>query len=438
MECEKGNVEQTTYTYDKNDRLLTESIGDDTVTYTYDDNGNMLEKSEGTEQTFDLLGRMSSYKSAEGTVTTYGYYADDMRKSKKTGNSAEITQIWSDDDIALELENDEVKSTYVYGENLICSIYGWYLYNTHGDVTALTANNGTVTKNYEYNSFGVQKSATDDGDENPYRYSGEYYDAESGYTYLQARYYDPDTGRFISEDPAMDGDNWYVYCGNDPVNMVDPTGMSYLNLPYYEVTCKNKRLNFKKKCAHFWLNQTFSEKGKKLLKDYEKPPESSYVYNKKNKVIGYKPYNVGDGGITYGYGSYVASDDQDKAKIVNKYMTKGYITIKNAEKLLNYEIGLCERAINDYIKTARNKKGKKIYIALKQQEFDALIIERFLNGHLNDPTLNLLKKKKRKRKKLMKALMSDKTNPDYKKGWEIRAKNICNVFFDGNYKRIYK
>ncbi len=225
LECEKGNVKQTTYTYDKNDRLLTESTGDETVTYTYDDNGNMLEKSEGIEQTFDLLGRMSSYKSAEGTVTTYGYYADDMRRSKKTGNNAEITQIWSDDEIALELESQEVRSTYVYGENLICSTYGWYLYNAHGDVTALTANNGTVTKNYEYNSFGVQKSATDDGDENPYRYSGEYYDAESGYTYLQARYYDPDTGRFISEDPAMDGDNWYVYCGNDSVNMVDPTGM---------------------------------------------------------------------------------------------------------------------------------------------------------------------------------------------------------------------
>ncbi len=225
LECEKGNVKQTTYAYDKNDRLLTVSTGDDTVTYTYDDNGNMLEKSDGTEQTFDLLDRMSSYKSAEGTVTTYGYYADDMRRSKKTGNNAEITQIWSDDDIALELESGEVRSTYVYGENLICSAYGWYLYNAHGDVTALTANNGTVTKNYEYNSFGVQKSATDDGDENPYRYSGEYYDTESGYTYLQARYYDPNTGRFISEDPAMDGENWYVYCGNDPVNMVDPTGM---------------------------------------------------------------------------------------------------------------------------------------------------------------------------------------------------------------------
>ncbi len=236
-ECEEGNVKQTAYTYDKNDRLLMESTGDETVTYTYDDNGNMLGKSDGTEQTFDLLGRMSSYKSEEGTVTTYGYYADDMRKSKKTGNSAEITQIWSDEDIALELESGEVRSTYVYGEKLICSAYGWYLYNAHGDVTALIANNGTIAKNYEYNSFGVQKSAMDDGDKNPYRYSGEYYDAESGYTYLQARYYDPDVGRFISEDPAMDGDNWYVYCGNDPVNMVDPTGM-WFGFTHKEMTEK--------------------------------------------------------------------------------------------------------------------------------------------------------------------------------------------------------
>jgi len=41
---------------------------------------------------------------------------------------------------------------------------------------------------------------------------------------LRARYYNPAVGRFISEDPAFDGLNWYVYCGNDPVNMVDPSG----------------------------------------------------------------------------------------------------------------------------------------------------------------------------------------------------------------------
>jgi len=63
-------------------------------------------------------------------------------------------------------------------------------------------------------------------DNNPYRYSGEYYDTESRYTFLRARYYDPAIGRFISEDPAFDGNNWYIYCRNDPVNRIDPSGLA--------------------------------------------------------------------------------------------------------------------------------------------------------------------------------------------------------------------
>jgi RHS repeat-associated protein len=51
-------------------------------------------------------------------------------------------------------------------------------------------------------------------------------DAESGLFYMRARYYEPWTGRFLSEDPAMDGANWYVYCANDPLNKVDPSGKS--------------------------------------------------------------------------------------------------------------------------------------------------------------------------------------------------------------------
>ena len=43
--------------------------------------------------------------------------------------------------------------------------------------------------------------------------------------YLRARYYVPELGRFVNEDPALDGDNWYVYANNDPVNWIDPTGL---------------------------------------------------------------------------------------------------------------------------------------------------------------------------------------------------------------------
>jgi RHS repeat-associated protein len=49
-------------------------------------------------------------------------------------------------------------------------------------------------------------------------------DDESGLTYMRARYYEPTTGRFVSEDPAMDGGNWFVYCENVPTMTVDSTG----------------------------------------------------------------------------------------------------------------------------------------------------------------------------------------------------------------------
>ena len=61
------------------------------------------------------------------------------------------------------------------------------------------------------------------------RYAGEYYDAETGFIYLRNRYYDPEQRRFITEDPIRDGANWYIYCGNNPVNRLDPFGLdSYI------------------------------------------------------------------------------------------------------------------------------------------------------------------------------------------------------------------
>jgi len=57
-----------------------------------------------------------------------------------------------------------------------------------------------------------------------YRYSGEYWDEETGTYYLRARYYAPNTGRFMAEDSAMDGLNWYVYANSNPVTYNDPSG----------------------------------------------------------------------------------------------------------------------------------------------------------------------------------------------------------------------
>jgi len=49
-------------------------------------------------------------------------------------------------------------------------------------------------------------------------------DDETGLIYMRARYMDPVTGRFVSEDPAQNGANWYIYCSNNATNKVDPNG----------------------------------------------------------------------------------------------------------------------------------------------------------------------------------------------------------------------
>ncbi|MBP3361308.1 MAG: RHS repeat-associated core domain-containing protein, partial [Clostridia bacterium] len=98
------------------------------------------------------------------------------------------------------------------------------------DVTALTDSTGVITKSYLYDAFGVEQNASST-DNNPFRYCGEYFDDETDMTYLRNRYYNSSIGRFVSEDPIKDGWNWYVYCGNNPVNYQDSTG--YIREPGY-------------------------------------------------------------------------------------------------------------------------------------------------------------------------------------------------------------
>ena len=82
-----------------------------------------------------------------------------------------------------------------------------------------------IVQNYYYSPFGELWQGERESDTNPFRYAGEYLDKETGDIYLRARYYDPSIGRFISEDPIKDGTNWYVYCSNNPIAFVDPSGL---------------------------------------------------------------------------------------------------------------------------------------------------------------------------------------------------------------------
>ena len=81
---------------------------------------------------------------------------------------------------------------------------------------------------YNWDAFG-QLIGRAGGTSTPFGYgegSGYQADGDSGLRLLGHRYYDSRTGRFISQDPAKSGENWYQYAGNDPINSTDPTGLS--------------------------------------------------------------------------------------------------------------------------------------------------------------------------------------------------------------------
>ncbi len=82
-----------------------------------------------------------------------------------------------------------------------------------------------------YRAFGEQLNELQEIDAK-YTYGGKELDSNTNFYYFNARYYDATIGRFINVDPIQDGSNWYVYCSNNPMSMVDPTGL--LNTIYAE------------------------------------------------------------------------------------------------------------------------------------------------------------------------------------------------------------
>ncbi|MBU5451501.1 RHS repeat-associated core domain-containing protein, partial [Acetivibrio sp. MSJd-27] len=247
-----GNVIKTnTYQYNKNNWLLedreTAGEGQTVRNFFYDNMGNQTMKTittigEATGEPsvtigedpngiqlfeYDPLNRMTK-ATINNVTTTYTYDANGLRQSKST-NGVTTSHIYDGQNIVMDDKAGE-KQVFVRGLSPISRTVNeggkeYYSFNTHGDTAQLLSASGTVLKDYTYDAFGNQKQEQAE-DNNPFRYCGEYFDNETGFIYLRARYYDSSIGRFISEDPAKDGTNWYSYCTGNPVNKIDPNGLT--------------------------------------------------------------------------------------------------------------------------------------------------------------------------------------------------------------------
>ena len=220
-----GDVKDYVY----NDKYQLEEIklnGETVDTFTYNETGAVTSHNTKTF-TYDEWDRMSGYSDGENTYT-YKYDANGIRTQK------------NDKQYIVDINNNVVAETDSTGAVVEETLWGhqplarktngtwyYYIYNAHGDVVGMVNDAGTVVNTYEYTPWGEIKNETEAID-NPIKYAGEYYDDELDMIYLRARYYNPKTSRMISEDPAHQGMNWYVYCNNNPLKYVDPSGLYYL------------------------------------------------------------------------------------------------------------------------------------------------------------------------------------------------------------------
>jgi len=189
--------------------------------------------------TFDLFNRLIRVD-RPGLRVEYAYRADGMRISK-TVNGEVTRHIWDGLNIVADVEADgTVIDTYIRGGGLIRSwVHGYYVFNARGDVVQITNAIGWVIRDYEYDAFGIQLgNGSNEPDTNPWRFTGEYFDIETGMIYLRHRFYNPLTGRFITEDPYWNVGNMrenanairqainlYAYTLNNPIMWVDPSGL---------------------------------------------------------------------------------------------------------------------------------------------------------------------------------------------------------------------
>ena len=257
-----GITSTKTYAYDMNNRLILTADNYDVSQYSYDDEGNLLQKTTGfgsgvTEEyyRYDGHNRLTEYIS-DGTTAAYTYNPEGLRETK-TVDGETRRFVYAGASVVGEDCGEEFYK-YYRGTELIgyedrTGARRYYRTDAHGDVTGLQDETGETVKTYRYTAYGKEEAGSinpagtstilyqwkqeTENIHNPFRYTGEYYDEETGFTYLRNRYYDSSVGRFITEDPIKDGVNWYCYANGNPIFFFDPWGLAgeyILNIPEFQ------------------------------------------------------------------------------------------------------------------------------------------------------------------------------------------------------------
>ena len=254
-----GNNYSASYAYDSRGNITNKNINGTSTTFTYSNSDwkDELTAVNGTPLTYDENGNVLTYgnksfawssgrnlESITDNDNTYSYTYDESGiRTSKTVNGK--TTYYNTKDGVILSQTDGTNTMYFqYDTNgvplgfILNGTQYFYITNQMGDVISITDAQGNELAQYSYDEWGNTLSTSDNdiANINPLRYRGYYYDSETGYYYLQSRYYDPSICRFINADipeivnvtkDVYTGINLFPYCNNNPVNNSDPTG--YIN-----------------------------------------------------------------------------------------------------------------------------------------------------------------------------------------------------------------
>jgi RHS repeat-associated protein len=222
---ELTSTSSTSYTYDNNGNTLTKVVGSNTTSYAWDFENRMtsvtLPGSGGTVSfAYDPFGRRIK-KVTSSTTSIFAYDGDNLLEETNSSGTAvaRYSQTQNIDEPLAMLRSGA--TSYFHADGL-------------GSVTSLSSSTGSVANTYTYDSFGNLTASTGSL-VNPFQYTARESDTETGLYYYRARYYDPGTSKFLSEDPTgFDaGVDFYSYVDNNPTNFEDPQGLQRYKCPLF-------------------------------------------------------------------------------------------------------------------------------------------------------------------------------------------------------------
>jgi RHS repeat-associated protein len=234
----QGEVEDAAFEYGLGNRLLRKGAS----RYEYDAQGRLICKIEDSDTPapktwrykWDAMDQLLSVARPDGDVWRYGYDALG-RRVRKTGPGDEVCFVWKGNVPVHELSGEGEKWTsWIFAQASFVPL----AQVRNGDVYSVVTDHlgtpqemvdgfGRIAWGIRSKAYGEKVLETTDGISCPFRFPGQYYDAESGLHYNRCRYYDPETARFIQSDPLRLASfaNFYLYASN-PVGWIDPWGLA--------------------------------------------------------------------------------------------------------------------------------------------------------------------------------------------------------------------